>query len=54
VYGEHAMSDSVVQRWVTHFNEGRKNVHDYLQSGRSSVVNEDLVCAAEEKIQENR
>jgi hypothetical protein len=35
VYGEHAMSDSVVQRWVRH-------------------INEDLVNAVEEKIQENR
>jgi hypothetical protein len=28
VYGEHAMSDSMVQRWVRNFNEGRKNMHD--------------------------
>jgi hypothetical protein len=28
VYGEHAMSDSAVRRWVRHFNEGRENVHD--------------------------
>jgi transposase len=54
VYGEHAMSDSVVRRWARHFNEGRENVHDDPQSGRSSVVNEDLVSAVEEKIQENR
>jgi hypothetical protein len=54
VYGEHAVSDSMVWRWVRHFNEGRKNVHDDLQSGRRSVVNEDLVRAVEEKIQENR
>jgi hypothetical protein len=25
VYGEHAMSDSMVRRWVRHFNEGREN-----------------------------
>jgi len=31
------------------FNEGHKNVHDDLWSGRLSVVNEDLVCAFEEK-----
>jgi hypothetical protein len=28
VYGEHAMSDSMVRRWVRHFNEIRENVHD--------------------------
>jgi hypothetical protein len=54
VYGEHAMSDSMVRRWVRHFNEGRENVHDDPQSGQPSVVNEDLLCAVEEKIQENR
>jgi hypothetical protein len=53
VYGEHAMSDSMVRRWVRHFNEGRKNVHDDPQSGWLSVVNEDLVRAVEEKIQED-
>jgi hypothetical protein len=39
---------------VRHFNEGRVSVHDDPQSGRLSVVNEDLVRAVEEKIQENR
>jgi transposase len=46
------MSDSMVRRWVRHFNEGCENVHDDPQSGRPSVVNEELVCAVEEKIQE--
>jgi transposase len=54
VYGEYAMSDSVVRRWVRHFNEGRENVHDDPRNGRPSVVNEDLVRAVEVKIQENR
>jgi transposase len=53
VYGEHAMGDSMVRRWVRHFNEGRENVHDDPRSGRKSVVNEELVRAVEEKIQEN-
>ena len=53
VYGEHAMSSSMVRRWVRLFNEGRENVHDDLRSGRLSVVNEDLVRAVEEKIREN-
>jgi transposase len=54
VYGEHAMSDSVVRRWVRHCHERRENVHDDPRSGRPSVVNEDLVHAVDEKIQENR
>jgi len=28
VYGENAMSDSMVRRWVRIFNEGRISVHD--------------------------
>jgi transposase len=54
VYGEHAMSDSVVRRWVRHFDERCENVHDYPRSGRASEVNEDLVRVVEEKIQENK
>jgi hypothetical protein len=54
VYREHAMSDSVVRRWVRHFIEGCENVHDDPHSGRPPVVNEDLVRAMEEKIQEKR
>jgi transposase-like protein len=54
VYEEHAMNDSVVRRWVRHFNEGRENVHDDRQSVQPSVVNEDLLRTVEKKIQENR
>jgi hypothetical protein len=54
VYGEHAMSGSTVRRWARHFNEGRENVHDDPRRGRPSLLNEDLVRAVEEKIQENR
>ena len=50
VYGEHAMSSSMVWRWVRLFNEGHKNVRVDPRSGRPSVVNEDLVRAFEEKI----
>jgi hypothetical protein len=28
VYGGHAMSDSMVRRWVRHFIGRRENVHD--------------------------
>jgi transposase len=54
VYGEHAVSDLMVRIWVGHFNEWRENVHNDPRSGRPSVVNEDLVHAVEQKIQENR
>ena len=54
VYGEHAMSSSMVRRWVRLFNEGRENMHDDPRSGRPSIVNEDLVRAVEEKIRENK
>jgi len=54
VCGEHAVSSSMVRRWVRLFNAGRGNVHDDPRSGGPSVVNEDLVRAVEEKIRENR
>ena len=49
LYVEHAMSSSVVWRWVSLFNEGQKVVHDDLWSSLLSLVNEDLVHAVEEK-----
>ena len=54
MFGEHAMSGSVVRRWVRLFNEGRENVHGDPRSGRPSVVNGDLLRAVEGKIRENR
>jgi hypothetical protein len=47
VYGEQAMNDSMVWRWVRHFNEGRENVHDDPWNGQPSLVNEILVHAVE-------
>ena len=38
VYGENAMSDGMVRKWVRMFNEGRENVHDEARSGRPSLV----------------
>jgi len=54
VYGEHAMGNSLVWRWVRLFSEGHESVHDDPRSGRPSEVNEDLVLAVVEKIRENR
>ena len=45
---EHAMSSSMVWRWVRLFNEGRENVHDDPRGGRPSVVNKDLARAVEQ------
>jgi len=43
-YGDNAMSDGMVRKWVRMFNEGRENVHDEARSGRPSLVNDDLVA----------
>jgi len=43
LYGDNAMSDVVVRKWVRMFNEGRENVHDEARSGHPSLVNDDLV-----------
>ena len=51
VYGEHAMSISMVRRWVRLLNEGRENVHDDPRSGRPSVRNEVLVRAVERRLE---
>jgi len=48
VYGENAMNDCMVRKWVRMFNEGRVNVHDEAQSGRPSLVNGDL-CVRSKK-----
>ena len=54
VYGENAMSDSMVRRWVRLFNEGRTNVHDEERTGRPSLISDVLVQEVEKKIHENR
>jgi hypothetical protein len=38
VYGENAMSDGMLRKWVRKFIEGRDNVHDEPRSGLPSVV----------------
>jgi transposase len=38
VYGENAMSDGMVRKWVRKFNEGRDNMQDEPRSGRPSAV----------------
>ena len=54
VYGDNAMSDGMVRKWVQMFNEGRENVHDEAWSGHPSLVNDDLVCKVNERVRDNR
>jgi len=54
VYGDNAMSDSMVRKWVRMFNEGRENVHDEARSGRPSLVNDNLVRKVKERVRDNR
>jgi len=54
VYGDHAMSDGMVRKWVRMFSEGRENVHDEAQSGRPSLVNDDLVRKVNERVRGDR
>ncbi|KAJ4431871.1 hypothetical protein ANN_20477 [Periplaneta americana] len=54
VYGDDAISDGMVRRWVRKFNEVRISVHDEQHTGRPSLINDDLVRAVDEKIHEDR
>ena len=54
VYGDNAMSDGMVRKWVRLFNEGRENVHGEARSGRPSFVNDDLVRKVSERVRDDR
>jgi len=54
VYGDNAMSDGMVRKWVRMFNEGRENMNDEARSGRSSLVNDDLVRKVNESVRDDR
>jgi len=53
VYGDKAMSDVMVRKWVRMFNEGRENVHDEARSGRPSLANYDLVRKVKERVRDD-
>ena len=53
VYGDNAMSDGMVRKWVRMFSEGRENVHDEARSGRPSLVNDDLVRKVNERVRDD-
>jgi len=48
------MSDGMVRKWVRMFKEGRENVHDEAQSGRPSLVNDDLLRKVNERVRDDR
>jgi len=54
VYGDNAMSDGMVRKWVRMFNEGRENVHDEARSGRPSLGNDDLMRKVNERVRDDR
>jgi len=54
VYGDNAMSDGMVRKWVPMLNEGRENVHDEERSGRPSLVNDDMVLKVNERERADR
>ncbi|GFW96793.1 hypothetical protein TNCV_2159291 [Trichonephila clavipes] len=45
------MSKQIVHRWCRQFSKGRQSVHDEERSGRSSLVNVDLV---RQRVMQNR
>jgi len=53
VYGDNAMSDGIVRKWVRMFNEGRENVHDEARSGRPFLVNDNLVRKFNERVRDD-
>ena len=54
VYGDNAMGDGVVRKWVRMFNEVRENVQDEARSWRPSLVNDDLVRKVNERVHDDR
>jgi len=54
VYGDNAMSDGMVRKWVRLFNAGRENVYDEPRSGHLSLVNDDLGRKVNERVRDYR
>ena len=54
VYGDNAMSDGMVRKWVRMFNEGRENLHDEARIGHPSLVNDDLVRKVNKRVRDDR
>jgi len=54
VYGDNVMSDGMVRKLVRMFNEGQENMHDEAQSGRPSLVDDDLLHKVNERVCDDR
>jgi len=54
VYGDNAMSDGMVRKWIRMFNEGQENVHDEARSSRPSLANDNLVHKFNERVRDDR
>jgi len=54
VYGDNAMSDGMVRKWIRMFNEGRENMHDEARSRRPSLVNDDWVRKVNQRLRDDR
>ena len=54
VYGDNAMSDGMVRKWVRMSNEGRENVHDETRNERLSLVNDDSARKVNERVRDDR
>ena len=54
VYGDNAMSDGMVRKWVRMFNESRENVHDEARSVCPALVIGDLVRKINDRVRDDR
>jgi len=53
VYGDNAMGDGMVRKWVWMFNERGEKGHDEAQSGRPSLVNDGLVLKVNKRVHDD-
>lgn len=54
MYRETIINDGMVSKWVGVFKNDHSNVYDKEQSGRPSVITQDLVEKVDKKMNENR
>jgi len=54
VYGDYAMSDGKIRKWVRMFNEEREKVQDEAWKRSPSLVNDDLVRKVNERVRDDR
>ena len=54
VYGNNVLNDGRVRKCVWMLNERWENMHDEAQSGRTSLVNDDLVCKVNERVRDDK